>query len=45
MAKAVQDDVQSIGYSDMPDDQIMDHFDALYAQDEALRKILGDFPE
>ena len=39
------DDLQSVGYSDMQDDDIMEHFDRLYASDDALRKILGDFPE
>ena len=29
----------------MDDIQILDHFDEIYKDDEALRKILGDFPE
>ena len=43
-AAPIEDDAAS-GYSDMPDDQILAHFDSLYSQDDALRKILGDFPE
>ena len=39
------DDQISIGYSDMPDEEILDHFDTLYKKDDALRKILGEYPE
>ncbi len=39
------DDQVSVNYSDMPDEEILEHFDALYQKDEALMKILGEYPE